>query len=89
MEKKLAYNIVFSNHIDNEKSAQQVGLGYHEVFGLVQWPKKQRYMPVLAPYSRFWAILSCFFGDYFFWAIEPAQKLHGTLDPLAAHLFCY
>ena len=40
MEKKLAYNIVFSNHIDNEKSAQQVGLGYHEVFGLVRWPKK-------------------------------------------------
>ena len=32
---------------------------------------------------------SCFFGDYFFWAIEPAQKLHGTLDPPAAHLFCY
>ena len=51
--------------------------------------KKQRYMPVFAPYSRFWAILSCFFGDYFFWAIEPAQKLHGTLDPPAAHFFRY
>ena len=46
-------------------------------------------MPLFAPYSQFWAILSCFFGDYFFWAIEPAQKLHGTLDPPAAHLFCY
>ena len=33
------------------------------------------------------AILSCFFGDYFFWAIEPAQKLQGTLDPPAAHFF--
>ena len=40
MEQKRAYDIVFSNHIDNEKGAQQVGLGYHEVFGLVQWPKK-------------------------------------------------
>ena len=39
MEKKLAYNIVFSNHINNKKGAQQVGLGYHEVFWLVQWPK--------------------------------------------------
>ena len=35
MEQKRAYDIVFSNHIDNEKGAQQVGLGYHEVFGLV------------------------------------------------------
>ena len=39
-EQKRAYDIVFSNHINNEKGAQQVGLGYHEVFGLVQWPKK-------------------------------------------------
>ena len=39
-EQKRAYDIVFSNHIDNEKGAQQVGLGYHEVFGLVRWPKK-------------------------------------------------
>ena len=43
MEQKLAYNVVFSNHIDNKKSAQQVGLGYHEVFGLVRWPKKNCY----------------------------------------------
>ena len=43
MEQKLAYNVVFSNHINNEKSAQQVGLGYHEVFGLVRWPKKNCY----------------------------------------------
>ena len=43
MEQKLAYNIVFSNHINNEKSAQQVGLGYHEVFGLVRWPQKNCY----------------------------------------------
>ena len=48
---------------------------------------KQCYMPVFAPYSRFWAILSCFFGNNFFWAIEPAQKLHGTIDPPAAHFF--
>ena len=34
-EQKRAYDIVFSNHINNEKGAQQVGLGYHEVFGLV------------------------------------------------------
>ena len=40
MGQKGAYIIVFSNHIDNKKGAQQVGLGYHEVFGLVQWPKK-------------------------------------------------
>ena len=40
MEQKRACDIVFSNHSDNEKGAQQVGLGYHEVFGLVQWPKK-------------------------------------------------
>ena len=39
-EQKRAYNVVFSNHISNKKSAQQVGLGYHEVFGLVRWPKK-------------------------------------------------
>ena len=50
--------------------------------------KKQCYMPVFAPYSRFSAILGRFFGDYFFWAIEPAQNLHGTLDPPAAHFFC-
>ena len=43
MEQKLAYNVVFSNHIDNEKSAQQVGLWYHIVFGLVRWPKKYCY----------------------------------------------
>ena len=30
MEQKRAHNVVFSNHINNEKSAQQVGLGYHE-----------------------------------------------------------
>ena len=55
MEKKLAYNVVFSNHINNEKSAQQVGL-----------------------------------GSPFFWgAIETAKKLHDTLDPPAAHFFCY
>ena len=45
-------------------------------------------MPVSAPYSQFSAILGRFFGDYFFWAIEPAQKLHGTLDPPAADFFC-
>ena len=50
--------------------------------------KKQRYVPVFAPYSQFWAILSCFFGDYFFWAIKPAQKPHSTLDPPAAHFLC-
>ena len=38
---KLAYNVVFSNHINNEKRAQQLGLEYHEVFGLVRWPKKK------------------------------------------------
>ncbi len=46
-------------------------------------------MPVSAPYSQFSAIFSCFFGHYFFWAIEPAQKLHGTLDQPTAHFFCY
>ena len=51
--------------------------------------KKQGYMPIFAPYSQFSAILGHFFGHYFFWAIKPAQKLHGTLDPPAAHLFCY
>ena len=40
MEQKLAQNVVFSNHIDNKKSAQQASLGFHEVFGLVRWPKK-------------------------------------------------
>ena len=44
-------------------------------------------MPVFAPYSRFSAILGRFFGDYFFWAIEPAQKLHGILDLPAAYFF--
>ena len=39
-EQNRAYNVVFSDHINNKKSAQQVGLGYHEVFGLVRWPKK-------------------------------------------------
>ena len=39
-EQKRTYNVVFSNHISNKKSAQQVDLGYHEVFGLVRWPKK-------------------------------------------------
>ena len=34
-EQKLAYNILFSNLINNKKSAQQVGLGYQEVFGLI------------------------------------------------------
>ena len=34
------------------------------------------------------AILGCFFGNNFFWAIELAQKPHGTLDPPAAHFFC-
>ncbi len=51
--------------------------------------KKQRCMPVFAPYSRFSAILGRYFGNYFFWAIKPAQKLHATLDPPAAHFFCY
>ena len=46
-------------------------------------------MPVFAPYSQFSAILGRFFGNYFFWAIELAQKLHGTLDPPAVHFFCY
>ena len=32
---------------------------------------------------------SHFFGNILLWAIEPAQKLHGTLDPPAAHFFCY
>ena len=44
-------------------------------------------MPVFAPYSQFSAILGRFFGNYFFRAIKPAQKLHGTLDPPAAHFF--
>ena len=39
-EQKRAYNVVFSNHINNKKRAQQLGLEYHEVFGLVRWPKK-------------------------------------------------
>ena len=39
-EQKRAYNVVISNHIDNKKRAQQLGLEYHEVFGLVRWPKK-------------------------------------------------
>ena len=34
-EQKRAYNVVFSNHINNKKRAQQLGLEYHEVFGLV------------------------------------------------------
>ena len=42
-EQKRAYNIVFSDHIDNKKRAQQLGLEYHEVFGLVRWPKKNSY----------------------------------------------
>ena len=56
-EQKRAYDIVFSNHIDNKKGAQQVGLGYHEVFGLVQWPKKI--------VTKKTAILSCFLVTIF------------------------
>ena len=44
MEQKLAYNVVFSNHINNKKSAQQVGLGYQEVFGLIRCSKKNFYL---------------------------------------------
>ena len=58
-----------------------MGLGYPEVFGLVRWPQKNSHQKT--------AQNSCFFGDDSLWAIEPAQKLHGTLDPPAAHLFCY
>ena len=43
-------------------------------------------MPVFSPYSQFRATLGRFFGNYFFWAIKPAQKLHGTLDPPTAHV---
>ena len=45
-------------------------------------------MPVSAPYNQFSAILGGFFGNILLWAIEPAQKLHGTLDPPAADFFC-
>ena len=126
MEQKRAYNILFSYN----KSAQEVRLGYHEVFGLVRlakkkvtkktaqnspkstiWRKnwhtklffglrtffalfahffcfhydlkKQRYVLHIVDLGLFWAVfLSLFFG-----AIEPAQKLCGTLDPPAAHFF--
>ena len=44
MEQKLAYNVVFSNHINNKKSAQQVGLGYQEVVGLIRCSKKNFYL---------------------------------------------